>query len=348
MTNAMESIGKHVEQEAAHELANGELHDFALVVAILTIVLPAKADMLIGEIEQPAVADGDAMGVPRKIGQDLLRSCERTLGVDDPFLRAQGSEVGLECFSVVEGNEFGEELQLASIESCCETFEEQAPEQAREHPNRQEEVWTASHPAHAVGGDASTRHNAVDVGVVIEALSPGVQDGGEADVGAEVLGIGGDRRKRLSRRLEQQAIDLGLVLVGDGTDLRWQSEHDVEVRHRQQLGLARLKPGLRRPPLALRAVPIPARVVGDARVGAVFAALDMAAERSGATDLDGRHDAPLGEAQMGAVGRAPASSVAAENIRHLQDWPRHSRCVRSALLSLCSEAQEGSGFAGLC
>jgi len=31
--------------------------------------------------------------------------------------------------------------------------------------------------------------------MVIEVLSPGVQDSGEADVGAEVLWIGGDRRE---------------------------------------------------------------------------------------------------------------------------------------------------------
>ena len=31
---------------------------------------------------------------------------------------------------------------------------------------------------------------------------------------------------------------------------------------------------------------------------------------------------------MGLVGRAPAGPVAAENIRHLQDWPRHSRRIR--------------------
>jgi hypothetical protein len=49
-------------------------------------------------------------------------------------------------------------------------------------------------------------------------------------------------------------------------------------------------------------------------MGAVVASLDMSAERSGATDLYGRHDAPLGEAQMGLVGRAPAGPVAAENI----------------------------------
>ena len=171
-------------------------------------------------MEQPAVGDGDAMGVPRKIGQDLLWTCERTLGVNNPFPRAQGSEVSLECLPVSKRDEISEELQLAGIVSCHETFEEQTPEQAREHPNRQEEVWTASHPAHAVGGDTSARYNAVDVRVVIEALSPGMQDSGEADIGAEVLWIGGDRRERLSRGREQQSVDLGLILVGDRTDLR--------------------------------------------------------------------------------------------------------------------------------
>ena len=143
--------------------------------------------------------------------------------------------------------------------------------------------------------------------MVIEVLSPGVQYRGETDLGAEVLGVGGDLRERLGRGREQQAVDLGLVLVGDGADLRRQREHDVEVRHRQQLGLARLQPCLRRRPLALRAMPIAARVVGDARMGAVFAALDMAAERSGATYLYRRHDAALSEAQMARVGRAPTA-----------------------------------------
>src|SRR5665647_1336606 len=110
----------------------------------------------------------------------------------------------------------------------------------------------------------------------------------------------------------------------------------------------RLKPGLRRHPLALRAVPIPAGVVGDTRVGTVFAALDMTAKRSGATYLYGRHDAPLGKAQMSLVSRAPAGTVAAENIRHLQSWPRHSRRIRLVLPSPCSEVRAGSGFAGWC
>ena len=77
-----------MEQEATHELASGELHDLVLVVAILAIVLPAKTDMLVREFEKSALPNGDAMGVARKIGQDLARACKRALGENHPFLRA--------------------------------------------------------------------------------------------------------------------------------------------------------------------------------------------------------------------------------------------------------------------
>lgn len=63
VANAVEPVRQYVEQKAAHELANGEIHDLVLVVAILAIVLPAKTDMVVVEIEQSAVGDGDTVGV---------------------------------------------------------------------------------------------------------------------------------------------------------------------------------------------------------------------------------------------------------------------------------------------
>ena len=128
---------------------------------------------------------------------------------------------------------------------------------------------------------------------MVEGLPPGVEDGGDADIGAEVLGIGRDRQQRLGRGLEQERIDRRLVLVGDGADRRRQGEDDVVVGDRQELGLARGQPGGRRPPLALRAVAVAAGVVGDAGMGAVFTSLDVTAERGRAAGFDRRHDAQL-------------------------------------------------------
>ena len=54
--------------------------------------------------------------------------------------------------------------------------------------------------------------------MVGERRAPGVEHGGEADAGAEMLGVGGDGDQRLGRGLEQEAVDDGLVLVGDVAD----------------------------------------------------------------------------------------------------------------------------------
>ena len=69
--------------------------------------------------------------------------------------------------------------------------------------------------------------------MVIEVLAPGMQHRGDADVGSQVLRIGSDRGQRLGRGRKQEAVDLGLVLVGDGADLSRQGEHNVEVGNRQ-------------------------------------------------------------------------------------------------------------------
>jgi hypothetical protein len=60
-----------------------------------------------------------------------------------------------------------------------------------------------------------------------------VEDGEEADAGAEVFGIGRNGDHGFGRGLEQNVVDHGLVVIGDVGDLRWQREHDMEVRHRQ-------------------------------------------------------------------------------------------------------------------
>ncbi len=99
----------------------------------------------------------------------------------------------------------------------------------------------------------------------------------------------------------------------------------MEVGDRQQLRFAAFEPGLGRPPLAFRATAVAARVVSDARVGAVLASLDMAAERGGSAHLDGAHDATLTEAQVPGIGEAPCVTVAAENVRHLKLCSQLSR-----------------------
>ncbi len=136
--------------------------------------------------------------------------------------------------------------------------------------------------------------------------------------GAATASVGRDRLERLLCRLEQHGVDGGFVVIGDGCDRGRQSEHDVEVRDIEQIGLPRGQPVACRRSQALGAMPVATTIVGVARMGAVLAALDMAAEHGCATRFDGSHDAQLGVAQMPGIGTAVRLAVAAEDVRHLQ------------------------------
>ena len=64
-----------------------------------------------------------------------------------------------------------------------------------------------------------------------------MQDGGDADLGTQVLRVSGNGQHGVRGGLEQEIVDHGLVLVGDGSDLGGQREDNVEIGDLQQLGL---------------------------------------------------------------------------------------------------------------
>ena len=102
ITNAMEAVRQNVQEEAAYEFTRRKPHDFALVTAAILIILAPEADVAVVHTEQPAVGDRDAMGVPRKIGQDLPGTSESLFCIDDPIGSAQRRQSGGERVPVVE------------------------------------------------------------------------------------------------------------------------------------------------------------------------------------------------------------------------------------------------------
>ena len=88
--------------------------------------------------------------------------------------------------------------------------------------------------------------------------TPGVEDGCDADAGAEMTPVGGDREHGLRRCPEQHVVDHRFVVEGDVGDLGRNGEDDMEIADRQQVGRPRGQPLARRGRLALRAVPVAA------------------------------------------------------------------------------------------
>lgn len=60
----------------------------------------------------------------------------------------------------------------------------------------------------------------MDMRIKDEILSPGVQNGEESDVGAEVFGVAGNRLERAGAGPEQQFVDNRLVCKARACNLR--------------------------------------------------------------------------------------------------------------------------------
>ena len=150
VANAVEAARQHVNEEAANELGNGERHRLLAIAPLAPVILPFERNGAVSERDQPAVGDGDAMGVARQIGQNGRGAAEWSLGIDDPFGLAQRREKRRECVARREIGVASNELQLAGVEGCQEFFEEETAEQPREDAYGQKEAGPAGDPAQTV------------------------------------------------------------------------------------------------------------------------------------------------------------------------------------------------------
>jgi hypothetical protein len=141
VADAVKAVRQGVEQKPTDELVRVEGHNLRL--AVVTIVLPAEGDVVIGDADQPGVGDRHPMGVAAEIGENLLGTTEGRFGVDHPVDAAKRAEPAGEGDRLGEVGEFAEETEVAVLERGAQFVEEQPAEQAREHAHRQQEAGPA-------------------------------------------------------------------------------------------------------------------------------------------------------------------------------------------------------------
>ena len=152
-----------------------------------------------------------------------------------------------------------------------------------------------------------------------ERLAPRVEDRGDPDRAAEVPRIAPEGEQRVGGRAEEQRVDHARIALRERVEVVRQGEDDVEVRDRQQVGLARREPPFLGERLALGTVAIATGVVGDA-----------ARRRSGHTSPDARRARRCGRSRSRA---APRCCTVA------------SRCVRR-YASPCARTMSASSSRG--
>jgi hypothetical protein len=115
-TDTNEAAGQNMEEETAQELLRGQCH-LPLLMAV-SIILPAKGNLVAVEGHEAVVGDGNAMSVSGEIAQHMMGTAERWLGVDDPVLTKQGTQEGAEGLFVGQGLKSSGEGELVLLESA--------------------------------------------------------------------------------------------------------------------------------------------------------------------------------------------------------------------------------------
>jgi len=120
-------------------------------------------------------------------------------------------------------------VQLASLKRRLQPGDELPAKYASEHVDGEKESRTRVNPAGAIAGEPTRRDDAVDMGMKLQFLIPGMQHAEEADLGAEMSGVSSPFEEGFSAGAKQQTIDDFLVLQSQRSQLRRQSENDMDV-----------------------------------------------------------------------------------------------------------------------
>ena len=138
MADANQALRENVDEEASQKLVRRDRHD--LLLAATSVVLPAEGDAIVLEGQEPMVGDSDTMRVAGQVVENMFRSAERWLGVDDPLLGKDLAQELPEAFRSRKLQKRAVELELALQQELLERGRELAAEDAAENAGGQEET----------------------------------------------------------------------------------------------------------------------------------------------------------------------------------------------------------------
>ena len=126
VADAVHPVGQDMQLEAPDELVDGD--GGGAVAALAPARSPGlsvpQGDPLAVECNDPAVRDGDPVGVAREVPEHLFGPVEGPLGVDHPVPAADGGEGGLELAGIGEMGDVAVESNLALAMRADELLEE--------------------------------------------------------------------------------------------------------------------------------------------------------------------------------------------------------------------------------
>src|SRR6202022_3275513 len=125
------------------------------------------------------------------------------------------------------------------LEEFTKPHPEPAAEAAAECLDGQEKASRGIDPSGTIGSEAAGGNEVVDMGMMFEVLSPGMEHAEESDVGSKALRIASQFEHGRGAGAVEQIVEQPLVLQYKSGEFMGQREHDVEEGHGQQLSRTR-------------------------------------------------------------------------------------------------------------
>src|SRR5437879_9748785 len=122
------------------------------------------------------VGDGHAMGVAAPILEHKRWATEGWFQIDDPVFSVEGPQPGGKSFRLSEECEVSVETELAVAEGMLESVDKLSAKDLTQHLAGKEEPLGCRNPVREIERQAAGGHDAMDMRVNVEFLTPGVQD----------------------------------------------------------------------------------------------------------------------------------------------------------------------------
>ena len=155
------AMREHMQKKAAQKLLGRYGHQ--LLFAAVGVILPAERHLTVGEVHEPVVGDGDAMGIAGQIMKNVLWTAERRFGVHDPVLAKERAKKKMECSFLRKRLKTAGKDQLAFPKSSLQPSRELASKYSAEHLHGKKECVTRMNPMLMIERKTTGRNHAMDM-----------------------------------------------------------------------------------------------------------------------------------------------------------------------------------------
>jgi len=181
------------------------------------------------------------MGIAAEIVNGVAEAVEGFLNEGEPVLFAEGVAESIPVIGITEMQDIAGKGQPASGKKLLKGREEDAAELFTEDPDGEEEMFTAANKL-PVRRKAGAGNDAVDVGMEIQLLSPGVKDLDDTGNGAEIFPVGRKLQEGSGDTFVEEGIEELLVLIKDRIKLGRKSDNDMKIGSVNNFSLPLINP----------------------------------------------------------------------------------------------------------